>query len=301
MVKLRSSSTITHKSLLLCFHYRDLLLTNLRSPYLPIQCGKSVASAPTLPGMIGDDSGDSISSRNSLWSEITGLYWVWKNIDLNAFDAIGTCSYRRFFDFSCRVPMTRLRLIKPEDCEPALSRIYPCKNLDLLYGCDVAVPIPYIYPYPLWVALARNYRLDDFDILASIISSAYPDDAQKIKKVLNSSILYGHNMFVMRPTDLSSFCSWAFPILFAVEKSISVQGYNSKASRVLGYMFEILLTTYVRYNFNSVRHLPLVVISSNSNFARHNSFLRDIAARLISAPLGFLLSRTPNPHLLGVD
>ncbi len=43
---------------------------------------------------IGDDTGDSISIRNDNFSELTGLYWVWKN-DHDS-DIVGTAHYRRY-------------------------------------------------------------------------------------------------------------------------------------------------------------------------------------------------------------
>jgi hypothetical protein len=38
-----------------------------------------------------DDTGDSISYKNSHFSELTGWYWIWKNI--SDIDVIGLCHY----------------------------------------------------------------------------------------------------------------------------------------------------------------------------------------------------------------
>lgn len=45
--------------------------------YVPLQVGR--AGAEDL-GYIGDDAGVSISEKNCYYGELTGVYWVWKNI-----------------------------------------------------------------------------------------------------------------------------------------------------------------------------------------------------------------------------
>ena len=55
--------------------------------YVPLQVGR--ANAPDL-GFLGDDTGDSISSDNPYFCELTGMYWLWKNYH------IGICHYRRY-------------------------------------------------------------------------------------------------------------------------------------------------------------------------------------------------------------
>ena len=44
-----------------------------------------------------DDSGDNISDMNGFYSELTGIYWIWKNYNIK--DYVGICHYRRYFDF----------------------------------------------------------------------------------------------------------------------------------------------------------------------------------------------------------
>ena len=45
-------------------------------------------------GYLADDTGDNISAKNCYYSELTGLYWVWKNVKDP--DYVGVCHYRRY-------------------------------------------------------------------------------------------------------------------------------------------------------------------------------------------------------------
>src|SRR6476660_2174831 len=47
------------------------------------------------PFSYSDDTGQSISSRNKHYSELTGWYWIWKNV--SDVDILGLCHYRRYF------------------------------------------------------------------------------------------------------------------------------------------------------------------------------------------------------------
>ena len=44
--------------------------------YVPLQVG--CAAKPDY-GYLKDNTGDNISAKNSRYSELTGLYWIWKN------------------------------------------------------------------------------------------------------------------------------------------------------------------------------------------------------------------------------
>lgn len=60
--------------------------------YVPLQVGRA-CHEPL--GFIGDDTGDQISKQNAYFSELTGVYWLWKNYQ--DADIIGICHYRRYF------------------------------------------------------------------------------------------------------------------------------------------------------------------------------------------------------------
>ena len=59
--------------------------------YIPIQVG---AEGKEKLEYVPDNTGENISEKNPYYSELTGLYWAWKNLKA---DYIGLVHYRRYF------------------------------------------------------------------------------------------------------------------------------------------------------------------------------------------------------------
>lgn len=60
--------------------------------YLPIQVGKALHPDLDL-GFQPDNTGENISEKNPYYSELTAIYWAWKNCNA---DFIGLVHYRRY-------------------------------------------------------------------------------------------------------------------------------------------------------------------------------------------------------------
>ncbi len=75
----------------IAFHQKGELITNDLS-YSALQVGKSVTNLQL--DIQNDATGDNISDKNGIYSELTGWYWIWKN---RKHDFIGTAHYRRYF------------------------------------------------------------------------------------------------------------------------------------------------------------------------------------------------------------
>ena len=60
--------------------------------YIPLHVGRACAADL---GYMGDDIGDNISKLNCYYGELTGMYWMWKNLPQEG--NVGVCHYRRFF------------------------------------------------------------------------------------------------------------------------------------------------------------------------------------------------------------
>ena len=59
--------------------------------YMPLHVGKEGKEDL---GYEGDNTGENISNKNTMYCELTGMYWAYKNISCNY---IGLVHYRRYF------------------------------------------------------------------------------------------------------------------------------------------------------------------------------------------------------------
>lgn len=73
----------------------------LQIQYIPIHVGASCVSETNTGskdlGYVKDDTGQNISSKNSEYSELTAVYWAWRNLSA---EYVGLVHYRRYFSVS---------------------------------------------------------------------------------------------------------------------------------------------------------------------------------------------------------
>lgn len=67
---------------------------------IPIEVGAAKRTSFLYP--LRDDMGDNISLENEYYGELTGLYWVWKNTNIQDEDIIGFCHYNKALKISRR-------------------------------------------------------------------------------------------------------------------------------------------------------------------------------------------------------
>lgn len=207
--------------------------------YLPLQVGKAVASEDM--GIVGDDTGDNISDRNSLYCELTGLYWAWKN--LPDADAVGLCHYRRYFDFHGKCSRWSNAVAVSESDFNTIDFTIDAKTAELLKPGRAIVARPWRYRYSLMVDYCLNHSSSDFRILEQVISTTQPAYREAFYRTMyTNNRLYPYNMLIMCREDFDAYCSWLFAVLEQVER----QGV--KEPRSLGFMGERLLNVWLAAN-----------------------------------------------------
>lgn len=220
--------------------------------YCPLHVGKSISGHDL--GFAGDDSGDHISDKNAFFSELTGLYWIWKNTD---HEIVGLCHYRRFF--LNRQTKFGILLEKSKDIFlnwNLTERLHRYSNLilsgtqatDLLKEYDVILPKPKQLKYSVQVNYKRRHFSKDLDETRLVIQQLFPDYLDAFDFVLNKKQLFPCNMFVMKRKNFNAYMEWLFAILLELEQRIDTIHYDSYQKRIFGFISERLLDVWITKN-----------------------------------------------------
>ena len=211
----------------------------------PLQVGAE--KAPSRIADLMDNTGKNISDRNGNYSELTGLYWLWKNklcdqhTPFSVMDSesegdgggdeeserqyYGFGQYRRMLDFTS-------------------------DDLLRLVDNDVDAVLPYTMPYEpnIHAHHERYIKEADWNALLIALKELQPEYSEVFQEVLGQPYLYNYNVILARRSVLKDYCSWLFPILIRVE---TLTDAKSRSERYIGYMAETLETLYFIKNSES--------------------------------------------------
>ncbi len=251
------------------FYYKESEIPIQNDHYIPVLAGKKLHNNPH--PMQGDDSGESISEKNPWYSELTGIYWVWKNTSQ---DIIGCCHYRRYFTAKhslAKFPLTRFLFFLPGRYVKKTGLIYTRnaawtkkmaisdKEIARIFkNHDAILPEKRKFKRSVREQYVRHHSIDDLVIIEEIIKTFYPGYLDSFYTTLNNNWLYANNMFVLSDSHFQKFMEWWFNILFEFEKRIDLKGYKEYQERILGFMAERLLTVWFIHEKLKIKELPLV-------------------------------------------
>lgn len=216
-------------------HYMDRQLNNsYKNPdwLIPIQVGHIHAESDIC--VMHDDLGNNISARNDNYSELTAMYWAWKNSNA---DIKGICHYRRI----------------PEIGECELSALFRGE-------ADVILPFPMEY-YPNISEHHKRYLSEsEWEVVTEVIGILSPAHLDCIKKIMNGNFFINYNIIVAKKSVFDRYCEWLFKLLFEIGKKTNPPELK-RNDRFMGYIGENLCTIYFLSNLENlkIRHCGCIM------------------------------------------
>ncbi len=202
--------------------------------YIPLQVGRAIHEDY---GYLGDDTGDNISDKNQYYSELTGLYWIWKNY--THADYLGLCHYRRYF-----LNMDH-ELMTESDYIETFSQF------------DVIIAKPSFSDYDYQTVYARAHNINNLIMTGEVIKELYPDYYATFEEIITGHYCYIGNLFAAPEKLFRAYCEWLFTIFFTLERRINIDNYDDDYhKRVFGFLSEQLLFVWIKHNHLSYYEAP---------------------------------------------
>ena len=168
-----------------------------------------------------DDEGISISDRNKQYCELTGLYWLWKNI---SDDVVGVCHYRRHF-------------ILPQNWE----------SLVRSDNVDAVLPVPlYVSPTVKDNYCERHVK-KIWDDMIDIIKEKHSEMLEDALNLFGEGLYTPCNMLIAKKSIYDELCGWLFSI---VDELVEKNGQlcDEYQNRYPGFIAERLITLFFFHN-----------------------------------------------------
>ncbi|MBQ4284557.1 MAG: DUF4422 domain-containing protein [Lachnospira sp.] len=189
--------------------------------YISLHVGKALGNDF---GYVGDDTGDNISEKNRNYCELTGMYWLWKNVKC---DIVGICHYRRYF-------VVDEDFIKKDYIESVLSEY------------DIIVPGSAMTPGE---TVGKHYEKEhywkDMQLCRDVIGEKYPEYLDAFDLCMNCNMFSVGNMVITKKEIYDEYCQWLFDVLFEVEKRCDISEYDTFQARIYGFLSERLFRVWM--------------------------------------------------------
>ena len=222
--------------------HKECEVPKVEGQYILIVGAKN--KAKTIQCDFCDDTGKNISDKNKNYCELTGLYWIWKNIDA---DIVGLCHYRRFFT-NARWSKNPKYYLNSHDIKTLFEKY------------DVIMPEKIYYPGNIRDIVRHAPNRKDLEEMREAISELYPEYLEDYERFLSQRSTFLFNMCIMRKELLNQYCQWIFDILFIIEAHHDMSQEDSYRQRLFGFLSERLIYVWVSHNIpiNKVKEIPVI-------------------------------------------
>ena len=201
--------------------------------YLPVQVGKALHLDVMLEGYQPDNEGENISTKNPYYSELSAVYWAWKNLKA---DYVGLVHYRRHFCLK-RKDTSWNSILTDKEAEEL------CKEYDLILPKKRKLYIETVYSH-----YDHTFYGEQFDRARDIIEKRCPEYLDTFDKHMKERSEHLFNMFIMKEDLFHQYCEWMFPILEELEIYYDLPKMDPFQARLIGRVSERLMDVWVQKN-----------------------------------------------------
>ena len=162
----------------------------------PLECGAAIKDENVCS--LKDNTGDNISALNQFYTEDTGIYWIWKNV--NDCKYKGQIQYRR-----------RFKILEDESLD--FNDIF--QEHDAIIAEPMNIADLYSLPFlTLETQYGMAHNIDDIKLMERIIKRDFPHYSEAYDDYIKNGkeILYS-NGFILKKEDYNQYCSELFYIL----------------------------------------------------------------------------------------
>ena len=232
--------------------------------YFPVHVG---AEGKESIGFTPDNTGDNISTKNNKISELTGLYWAWKNLPC---DYLGLVHYSRYFAARSHFGTASLSdVLTSEQATQLLSR----------YRVILPKRRKY-YVETMYSHYAHTLDGTHLDITREIVSKRCPEYLKSFDEVMGRTWGHMFNMFIMTKPLADEYCGWLFPLLFELEEKIDMSTKSLFDSRRIGSVAELMLDVWLGRQFEEgnikpedIHEVPYIYTRKINWFKKVTGFL----------------------------
>lgn len=239
-----------------CYHKPARLIKN--RIFFPIHVGRDVAFINSKDGtlkpeefswltkhMIGDNTGESISSQNRNYCELTAQYWMWKNSNMLCNPRyMGLMHYRRVIKFGdvyknhyCVREKDILKELEKQEFDVVLTTPKKC------FSMKTGLATKNVYEH---FCSEHGNRLTH--IMLDCVKKNYPNMIESLNRVMfGCQTISWYNIFIAKAEIFNEYTEWLFCILDKINEQCKREGYDLTESRMMGYYGEILLNIYFNY------------------------------------------------------
>lgn len=232
------------------FTHKDFQLPSIKGNFKIIKLGQSNLNDNYDVQVFKDSQGDNISYKNPTHCELTGLYWLFKNAEINQNEIISLAHYRRYLiisDYKDNSVNSIINAIKSNQ----IDFVVPKRVRNYTRFMNIPFPLSIEQAYKLY------HIKEDWEIMIKVMKNMHPNQVNLINKVSNRNYMFAYNIFMCKGDRFANYCSWLFEILESIEKEVRVSEYSYQ-KRVFGFLAERLFNYYIELQNLKIKEIETI-------------------------------------------